>query len=93
WFGNDVSTSDRSLSEETVRKYPVKQNITVYYDPADHAIAVLEPGVFKTTYFFYLFGWLFLGLGILMASGVLFRSLLRLFRGGAEMQTPAESAG
>lgn len=93
WFGNDVSTSDRSMSEETIRKYPVKQNITVYYDPADHAIAVLEPGVFKTTYFFYLFGWLFLGLGILMASSVLFRSLLRLFRGGAEMQTSAESAG
>lgn len=92
WFGNDVSTSDRSLSEETVRKYPVQKEVTVFYDPADHAIAVLEPGVFKTTYFFYLFGWLFLGIGILMTSGILFRSLLGLFRGGAEIQQSANSA-
>ncbi|QDV15521.1 hypothetical protein Pan153_01350 [Gimesia panareensis] len=92
WFGNDVSTSDRSMSSKTVKKYPVQKNVTVYYDPAEPAVAVLEPGVFKTTYFFYLFGWLFLGLGLLMTSGILFRSLLRLFRGPTEIQQPAESA-
>lgn len=86
WFGGDVSTSNRSLAQDTVNKYPVKQQVTVYYDPADPATAVLEPGVFKTTYFFYVFGWIFLGLGILMAGSILFRALFRQFRGGADIQ-------
>lgn len=92
WFGSDVSTSSRSTASNAVKRFPVEKEVTVYYDPADPAIAVLEPGVFKTTYFFYLFGWLFLGIGILMTGGVLFRALLRLFRGGAGSPQPADSA-
>jgi len=77
WFGGDVSTSDQAMVRETVKKYPVDQKVIVYYNPEDPEIAVLEPGVFKTTYFYYLFGWLFLGVGILMTGIPLFRSLFR----------------
>ncbi|MFH1299426.1 MAG: DUF3592 domain-containing protein [Planctomycetota bacterium] len=80
WFGSDLSTSNRSLAEETVGKYPNDKKVTVYYDPQDPAAAVLEPGVFKSTYFYYLFGWLFMGPGILMTGIPLFRSLFRKFR-------------
>jgi len=77
WFGGDVSTSNKSMVRETVKKYPVDQKVIVHYNPEDPEIAVLEPGVFKTTYFYYLFGWLFLGVGILMTGYPLFRSLFR----------------
>ncbi|MCH9654050.1 MAG: DUF3592 domain-containing protein [Planctomycetes bacterium] len=75
WFGGDISTSNKSMARETVKKFPVDQKVTVYYNPEDPEIAVLEPGVFKTTYFYYLFGWVFLGVGILMTGSPLFRSL------------------
>lgn len=80
WFGSDVSTSNRSLVQETVKKYPVDKQVAVYYDPKEPEAAVLEPGVFKTTYFYYLFGWLFLGPGILMIGIPLFRSFFRSLR-------------
>ncbi|QDT88510.1 DUF3592 domain-containing protein [Gimesia algae] len=79
WFGSDISTSDKSLAENTVKKYPVNQSVTVYYDPQHPVAAVLEPGVFMTTWFYYLFGWAFLGAGILMTGIPLFRSFFRLF--------------
>ncbi len=77
WFGGDISTSDQSMARETVKKYPLDQKVVVYYDPDHPEIAVLEPGVFKTTYFYYLFGWIFLGVGILMTGIPFFRSLFR----------------
>ncbi|QDT40091.1 hypothetical protein Pan241w_01440 [Gimesia alba] len=49
----------------------------MYYDPQKPIAAVLEPGVFKTTYFYYIFGWLLMGPGILMTGIPLFRWLLR----------------
>ncbi|MCA9003892.1 MAG: DUF3592 domain-containing protein [Planctomycetaceae bacterium] len=87
WFGSDISTSDRSLAQNTVKKYPVKQSVTVHYDPQHPAAAVLEPGVFKTTWFYYLFGWVFLGVGILMAGIPLFGSFFRLFMRSGPIET------
>ncbi|QDV48123.1 DUF3592 domain-containing protein [Gimesia fumaroli] len=84
WFGSDVSTSNRSLAQDTVKKYPVDKQVVVYYDPQKPAAAVLEPGVFKTTYFYYVFGWLFMGPGILMTGIPLFRWLVRVGRGTDE---------
>ncbi|WP_417390617.1 DUF3592 domain-containing protein [Gimesia sp.] len=87
WFGSDVSTSDRSLAQNTVKKYPVRQSVNVYYDPRHPEAAVLEPGVFKTTWFYYLFGWVFLGVGILMAGIPLFSSFFRLFMKSGPIET------
>ncbi|EDL57734.1 DUF3592 domain-containing protein [Gimesia maris] len=87
WFGSDISTSDRSLAQNTVKKYPVKQSVNVYYDPLHPEAAVLEPGVFKTTWFYYLFGWFFLGVGILMAGIPLFSSFFRLFMKSGPIET------
>lgn len=83
WFGSDISTSNRSLAQETVKKYPVAKQVVVYYDAKNPQAAVLEPGVFKTTYFYYLFGWLFLGSGIMMVGIPLFRSLFRSIKAEA----------
>lgn len=87
WFGSDISTSDRSLAQNTVNKYPVRKSVNVYYDPLHPEAAVLEPGVFKTTWFYYLFGWLFLGVGILMAGIPLFSSFFRLFMKNGPIET------
>lgn len=81
WFGGDISTSNRSMAQETVKKYPAKKQVTVYYNPDEPATAVLEPGVFTTTYFYYMFGWLFLGVGILVTGIPLFRTLFRIISG------------
>ena len=74
WFGGNISTSDRSMSHKIVKKYPANKKIVVHYNPEDPGIAVLEPGVFKTTYFYYLLGWIFLCVGILMTVTPLVRS-------------------
>ncbi|WP_417380019.1 DUF3592 domain-containing protein [Gimesia sp.] len=87
WFGSDVSTSDRSLAQNTIKKYPIQQSVTVYYDPQHPETAVLEPGVFKTTWFYYLFGWVFLGTGILMTGIPLFSSFFRLFMKSGPIET------
>lgn len=92
WFGSDVSTSNRSLAQNTVKKYPVDKQVVVYYDLKNPAAAVLEPGVFKTTYFFYLFGWLLMGPGILMTGIPLFRWLIRIVKGSAESPASANFA-
>ncbi|QDU00179.1 DUF3592 domain-containing protein [Gimesia aquarii] len=81
WFGGDISTSNRSMAQETVKKYPAKKQVTVYYNPNKPATAVLEPGVFTMTYFYYIFGWLFLGVGILSTGIPLFRTLFRIIVG------------
>ena len=43
-FGGDFA-GDRALAEKTVARYPVGSAVTVYYDPANPALAVLEPRV------------------------------------------------
>ncbi|MCA9013896.1 MAG: DUF3592 domain-containing protein [Planctomycetaceae bacterium] len=91
WFGSDVSTSNKSLAQDTVKKYPVKKQVDVYYDPQDPAIAVLEPGVFKLTYFFYLLGWVFLGPGIFMVGIPLFRFLARIASGSGSDESPSSA--
>ncbi|WP_339730958.1 DUF3592 domain-containing protein [uncultured Gimesia sp.] len=91
-FGIEISTSDRSLAQETVKKYPVDKPVVVYYDPKNPAAAVLEPGVFKATYFFYRIGWLLMGPGILMAGIPLLRWLIRIVKGSDESQASANIA-
>lgn len=40
-FGN-VTTKE--FSEKTVSQYPEHSEVTIYYDPTDHAKSVIEPG-------------------------------------------------
>jgi uncharacterized protein DUF3592 len=44
-FGDGVSLSWSSPARQIVRTYPVGTAVTVHYNPADPADAVLEPGV------------------------------------------------
>ncbi|MBT3337168.1 MAG: DUF3592 domain-containing protein [Anaerolineae bacterium] len=41
-FGGSTGNSNRNKSEETLAKYPVGENITVYYDPNNPEDAALE---------------------------------------------------
>ena len=43
-FGADVAGA-QALAEETVARYPVGREVTVHFDPANPAFAVLEPRV------------------------------------------------
>lgn len=50
-------------AEEVVARYPVGTQVTVYYDAADPATSVLEPGVTLRTAALLLAGMAFLGFG------------------------------
>ena len=91
WFGSDVSTSNRSMAQDAVNQYPVNGEVVVYYDPQDPAIAVLQPGAFKMSYFYYLLGWGLLGPGILMVGIPLFKFLFRIASGSGNDEETASA--
>lgn len=62
-FGS-VQTSDPSLARLVLKRYPVGQPVTVYYNPANPRDAVLEPGLHGATWFLPIFGALFLVVGV-----------------------------
>jgi len=64
WFGDNYSTSDRTMFEKIVKKYPVGKEVKVYYNPDDEFIAVLEPGAVTSSYLGFGMGWGFMGIGI-----------------------------
>ncbi len=47
--------SDQSEANRAVSKYPVGADVTVYYDPQNPELAILEPGVGGTDFFMLLF--------------------------------------
>ena len=51
-----VWTGDESDAQSIVRRYPVGQTVTVYYDPGDPSMAVLFPGVSLNSMLGLLFG-------------------------------------
>lgn len=63
WLDGNFSTSDRTLIFETLKKYPVGQQVTVFYNPASPAESALEPGTSTGGYIVYGLGLGFLGLG------------------------------
>ena len=63
WFGDNYSSSDRTMFERIVNKYPVGKEVKVYYNPDDEFIAVLEPGAVTSSYIGFGMGWGFMGIG------------------------------
>lgn len=69
-FGQ-YGSSNRSHAEEIVSRYPTGQAVTVYYDPADPATAVLEPGVTWSSYMILGMGLLFAIIAVFLLLGTL----------------------
>ncbi len=61
-FGQ-VSSSDPSVARAILKRYAVGQAVEVYYNPANPAQAVLEPGMRGATWFLPIFGSIFLLVG------------------------------
>ncbi len=74
-FGQ-YSSSDPSEARKIVRDYPQGSSVTVYYNPEDPDVSVLEPGVTWSSYIIWGMGLLFSGIGVLGFLGCLF-SVLR----------------
>lgn len=93
WFGDNVQTNFRSSWQKVVNKYPVGQEVDVHYDPEHPEICVLEPGVFWSTRFFYLFGAVFfvVGSAILMGSAWVGRQKKKKAGKVKQESTPEES--
>jgi len=66
WLDGNFSTSDRTLIFETLKKYPVDKQVTVFYNPATPAESALEPGTSTGGYIVYGLGLGFLGVGCLL---------------------------
>jgi hypothetical protein len=55
----DLATSSSGRAQTLVNRYPDKSKVDVYYDPANPADAVLEPGSSSGLSFLYLIGGIF----------------------------------
>lgn len=56
FIGDDIYTSARRIVDQTVARYPVGSRVTVYYNPEDPDVAVLETGVRLNSTLFLLMG-------------------------------------
>lgn len=65
-FGQ-VSSSDPSVARTVLKRYEVGQAVQVYYNPANPAQAVLEPGLRGATWFLPIFGASFLIVGLVFS--------------------------
>lgn len=73
-FGQ-YGSSNYSHAAEIVRRYPVGERVTVYYNPEQPETAVLEPGVTWSSYMVLVMGLCFMGVPLLIAVGGLFNRL------------------
>jgi hypothetical protein len=63
WFGDTFKSSSSSQARETVQQFRPGSKVPVYHDPERPAVAVLQPGVFRSSYVLYSLGWAVTGLG------------------------------
>ena len=72
-FGGSSGNSNRKKSEETLAKYPIGQNVTIYYNPNNPEDAVLERKMGTGGTVFLIIGILFtfIALCTLCISGVI----------------------
>lgn len=66
-FG-EVSTSDPADAEEIVARYQPGTTVTVYYDPQNPELAVLEPGVSLGNYLLLGIGSVFFVAGLMLSA-------------------------
>ena len=59
----DYGSSDSSHAREIVRRYPVGEEVQVFYHPDDPRTSLLEPGVKLQAWFLPLFGLIFTAVG------------------------------
>jgi Protein of unknown function (DUF3592) len=88
WFGGDYSSTSFGAHNATVQRYPVGAKVTVHYDPARPEVAVLEPGVFFSSYAVFAFGVGLLGIGALVVLNLVRRLALQR---GSRLRRYAES--
>jgi hypothetical protein len=65
-YGMESRSSTRTRADEIVARYPVGEEVLVYYDPSDLSEAVLEPGVGADAFVFPLIGGVFTLIGLVM---------------------------
>ncbi len=82
-YTNDTINYDndyrgRSWAGRAVKKYPVEHYVKVFYKPGRPGVSVLEPGIYRSTYYP-----VYIGYGMIIFSLVftLFRSAWSVFRG------------
>lgn len=61
--GPEITSSTEDHARRRVDRYPVGSAVTVYYDPAAPATAVLEPGLLKRSFVPLVFGLFFATFG------------------------------
>lgn len=61
------SSSKRSYAEKVVERYPEGEAVTVYYDPTDPTMAVLEPGKVGGAFIPFVVGGMFVIVGTMGA--------------------------
>ena len=76
WIGDDYSSSPGREFRAAVDRYPEGARVTVFYDPADPAESVLEPGATWSGSIVFLVGLGLLALGSLVALSSLVPLLL-----------------
>ena len=71
-FGDGLGVSWRSSAERRAGRYPVGRKVSVFYDPEEPDVSVLEPGAQAVTYggiaagvvmTAFMAAWLYLGWG------------------------------
>ncbi len=75
----DYSSSSSKRAYRMVNKYPKGSNATVYYNPDEPYISVLEPGTTFMSYLPFGMGLLFGFVGIMVFLGGIFRIVKKIF--------------
>jgi len=75
-FGGDFSSSSKSMVADVIDKYAVASTVPVFYEPENPSNSVLEPGVTWKSYLVYVFGMVFLGVGVIVAGGLILKIIL-----------------
>jgi hypothetical protein len=71
YFGSKMGASWKyRRSKKYVEKYPVGQQVSIYYKPSKHSRAVLEPGIHRELIFGILMGMLILYIGYAILSSI-----------------------
>ena len=76
----DFSSSSSKRAHRIAGKYPKGSTATVYYNPDEPYMSVLEPGATFTSYIPFASGLIFAGVGVLIMLGGIFGILKKIVR-------------